>query len=118
VYCAACGTENPPDVNICQSCGKFIEAKSAPPASRPPGPVSIDVSLVGPILATLFCCQPFGIVAIVFAAMAMSHASAGNLEAAERSAAQSRQWTNWAVAGGLAALVVYIVLAAVAVALD
>ena len=48
--------------------------------------------LVQAILCTLFCCLPFGIVAIVFAAQVNGHLAAGNHQAAASASANARTW--------------------------
>lgn len=46
--------------------------------------------LVQSILVSLCCCQPLGIVAIVFAAMALSKQSSGDLRGAREAASRAR----------------------------
>jgi phage FluMu protein Com len=48
--------------------------------------------LVQAILCTLFCCLPFGIVAIIFAAQVNSHLAGGNYEAALSASQSARTW--------------------------
>ena len=48
--------------------------------------------LVEAILVTIFCCQPFGIVAIVYSAIAMSRRDDGNMEGAYSAANSARTW--------------------------
>ncbi|HPU02063.1 MAG: hypothetical protein GX890_01720 [Firmicutes bacterium] len=62
------------------------------------------------ILATIFCCQPLGIVAIVFAAQASSSLAAGNYEAALKTSTMARNWCLAATVVG----VVWIVLVSIA----
>lgn len=57
----------------------------------------IDTWLWQSILATIFCCQPLGIVAIVFSAQAGSARDAGNYAVAQQRANQARTWTLAAV---------------------
>jgi hypothetical protein len=76
----------------------------------------VDTWLWQSIVATILCCQPLGIVAIVMSAQAGSARDAGNYELARRRADQARTWTLAAVGaffllvfgffllGGLAAL--------------
>ncbi|RMH78760.1 MAG: DUF2510 domain-containing protein [Actinomyces sp.] len=66
---------------------------TAPPVTSRPDPW-----LWQSILATLFCCLPFGVVAIVYAAQANSAIAAGNWAEAQRQAAKARQWTLISVA--------------------
>ena len=68
MYCPACGAENHEASNHCTSCGKPLpqaSAATAPPYLRQAPP---STYLVRAILVTVFCCLPFGIVAIVYAA--------------------------------------------------
>ncbi|MBL7808726.1 MAG: CD225/dispanin family protein [Saprospiraceae bacterium] len=45
------------------------------------------------ILATFFCCLPFGIVGIVNAANVESRFRAGDYDGAERASQEARKWT-------------------------
>lgn len=60
------------------------------------------------ILVTIFCCQPFGIVAIVYAAMVESAISAGNLSEAHRVSKLAGKWTRIGFICGLAAGILFI----------
>lgn len=64
--------------------------------------------LVESILATLFCCLPFGIVGIVYAAGVNSKYDAGNYADAAESSRQAGKWTKIAIFSGLAVYVLYI----------
>jgi hypothetical protein len=64
--------------------------------------------LVGAILATLFCCLPFGIVAIVQAAQVNSAYHAGNYQEAQRLSESANTWTMVSVGIGLACGVIYL----------
>jgi hypothetical protein len=57
----------------------------------------IDTWLWQSIVATILCCQPLGIVAIVMSAQAGSARDAGNWELARKRAGQARTWTLAAV---------------------
>jgi hypothetical protein len=59
---------------------------------RPRTRRNIPTYLAQAILCTLFCCLPFGIVAIVFAAQVGSKLSAGDISGAQRSSDQARMW--------------------------
>lgn len=62
--------------------------------------------LVWSILATLFCCLPLGVVALINAAKVDSLAAAGDVNAARVASAQAKKFATWAgiVGGGLLAL--------------
>ncbi len=65
--------------------------------------------LVQAILVTIFCCLPFGIVAIVFAAQVNSKAAAGDIKGAEESSAKAKLWCWVAFGVGLAGIIIYII---------
>lgn len=50
--------------------------------------------LVEAILATIFCCQPIGIVAIVFAVQVNSKYSSGDYEGAVGASKEAAKWTK------------------------
>ena len=57
--------------------------------------------LAAAILATLFCCVPFGIVSIVAACRVETHIARGDLEAARQASDQARTWCLVAFVLGL-----------------
>jgi hypothetical protein len=52
------------------------------------------------ILATLCCCLPFGVVALVFAAQVNSKLAAGDVAGAQAASRSARTWLIVAVIGG------------------
>jgi Interferon-induced transmembrane protein len=65
--------------------------------------------LVWSILATLFCCLPLGIAAIVNAAKVDGLWHSGDYYGAQRAAAQAKKWCAWSVGIGLVLIVLYFV---------
>lgn len=63
-------------------------------------------NLIWAILTTLFCCLPFGIVAIVKASQVDSHWYAGRYQAAYET---SKSAGNWALAAALTSLLVVVI---------
>lgn len=57
--------------------------------------------LVEAVLITIFCCQPFGIVGIVFASQVNSKYAAGNFEGAVQASKEAKKWTTWGFISGL-----------------
>ena len=49
--------------------------------------------LVWSILSTIFCCLPFGIVAIVYASKVNSNLAIGNIFKAQRASDKAKNWT-------------------------
>ncbi len=59
------------------------------------------------ILVTLFCCQPFGVVGIVYAALVESAIASGNFPEAQRLSKQAAKWTKIAFFSGLAFMIIF-----------
>lgn len=57
--------------------------------------------LVESILVTIFCCQPFGIVGIVFASQVNSKYALGDYEGAQRASEDAKKWMKWGLISGL-----------------
>lgn len=62
------------------------------------------------ILATLFCCVPFGVVSIVFAAQVDSKWAAGDFQGAMDSSRKARTWAISSAAVGAAAAIIFLVI--------
>ena len=65
--------------------------------------------LVESILVTIFCCLPFGIAGIVFAAQVNSRFDAGDYEGSVKASADAGKWTKIGFFAGLAFLVLYLI---------
>ena len=59
------------------------------------------------ILTTLFCCLPFGIVAIVKASKVDSLLAAGRRDEAIQASKEADNWGNWSILASLILGVVY-----------
>ncbi|MDZ7815275.1 MAG: CD225/dispanin family protein [Planctomycetota bacterium] len=58
-------------------------------------------NIIAAILVTIFCCMPFGIIAVVFSVKAIGEKSKGNMVKAEKYASYSRNLTTIAVILGI-----------------
>jgi hypothetical protein len=65
---------------------------------------------IGPVLATLFCCVPLGLVSLVYAANANVKAARGDIAGAMGDESRSRTWLMIAVAPMFAFVIIYAVL--------
>lgn len=74
------------------------------PAGGPP-----DNKLVWSILATVFCCLPLGIVAIIKSAEVNSKWNSGDFAGAQASAADASKFIKWSVIAGVVIAVLYLV---------
>ena len=77
-------------------------AGQAPPGQKVPN------YLVQSILVTLFCCLPFGIAAIIYAAQVNGKVQAGDIVGAMESSRKAKMWCWWSVGGWLALLILYV----------
>ena len=94
-------------VVICPHCRKQLTV--APPVAQPipargPVPVAagyISNRLVEAILVTLFCCMPFGIVAIVYAAQVDGKLASRDFTGARYASEKAKNWCIAAFVCGL-----------------
>ncbi len=63
------------------------------------------------IVATVFCCQPFGIVGIVYAAKVDGMVARGDIVGARVASKAAKMWTNLAVVGWVVVMLIILVAA-------
>src|ERR1700744_3981949 len=80
------------------------------PPQQPPGQAP-NSHLVWSILVTLFCCLPFGIVAIVKSSQVNGLWAQGRYAEAQASADSARKWVIWGAVIGLVAGIIYAIIA-------
>lgn len=68
--------------------------------------------LVESILVTILCCLPFGIVGIVNASKVESKFFAGDIDGAERAAADAKKWTVIGFWVGIGCITLYLIFMA------
>lgn len=103
MYCTNCGNELPPDAIACANCGTGVPHFPLPP--------KIPNYLVHSVVATLCCCLPLGIVALVYAAQVNTKLAAGDEAGAQESSKKAKTWV-------FAAFLGFIVLICAGVALS
>ena len=117
MYCTSCGSQNDDGARFCKDCGKAL-SDSPPSAGRfepespsgmdpPAPPAHIPNYLVQAILVTVFCCLPFGIVSIVYAAQVNSKLDTGDVAGAMQASNNAKTWMWVAFGVGLFAGVGY-----------
>ena len=84
-FCSNCGTEISDLAAACPKCGQATGRAAAAVQAVPN-------YLLQAILTTIFCCLPFGIVSIVYAAQVNSKLAAGDLDGAMTASRNARQW--------------------------
>jgi hypothetical protein len=107
MYCSNCGTQNPDTVMQCTNCGQRLGQPAAPAGQVPP---HIPNYLVQAILVTLFCCLPFGIVSIIYAAQVNGKVSGGDIRGAMESSQKAKTWCWVAFGLGLVVVLIQIIM--------
>jgi len=114
VVCSRCGTQSPDGTNFCPKCGQNLAAPAGPPPFQQYGQYApsqqVPNYLVWAILATLFCCLPFGIVSIIYAAQVDGKRAAGDYEGAVRSSGQAKTWAIASALCGVGIILLYVLL--------
>lgn len=91
MFCRDCGSANADNATVCVKCSAALQQT----AQRVPN------HLVGAILVTVFCCQIFGIVSIVYAAQVNTKLLSGDLQGAIASSNKAEAWMWWGFGLGL-----------------
>jgi uncharacterized membrane protein YvbJ len=113
MFCTKCGKENEAGATQCAECGEVLTPPQQQAATAAPGaeqPAQIPNYLVQAILVTIFCCLPFGIVAIVFAAQVNGKLQAGDINGAMESSRKAKMWSWLGFGIGLGIIVIYLAL--------
>lgn len=116
LYCVNCGKEISAENEICPFCGTPINKNVSDDhgnahLNQSKSHRHIDNHLTKAILATLFCCLPFGIAAIVNAASVNGKIQAGDFTGAQIASEKADSWANWSIGIGLVAGVIYFIAA-------
>jgi hypothetical protein len=106
VFCTKCGTQNDGSVSHCVRCGNPLLS----PEQFGTGAV-VPNYLAQAILVTIFCCVPFGIPAIVFAAQVNGKLAAGDYTGALGASKKAKIWCWIAFGAGLGFLLISLVFA-------
>ena len=84
-----------------------MEQSYASPTGIPPGGGTPPKNwLVESILITIFCCLPFGIVAIINAANVNSRLALGDYAGAQEASVNAGKWVKYGLIGGVLQVVV------------
>jgi Interferon-induced transmembrane protein/zinc-ribbon domain len=131
VYCSNCGAQNDDNATHCANCGNELRRVETPHADMPPpqqpeaqisyppphAQVPVPNYLVPAILTTLFCCLPFGIASIVYAAQVNGKLEAGDRAGALESSRKAKMWAWISFGTGLVLIVVGVLVSVVFAAL-
>ena len=122
MYCPTCGVQNPDDATFCSGCGKPLAKPegvrtSTPLTNAPPTGGQAPNMLwyvVGAAAATLLCCPPVGIAALICAILINSKAAAGDVQGAQKIAKISMILSIVAAGVGLIGWLIFIFLGGLA----
>jgi len=115
MFCAQCGANNADTATVCVQCGRSLQAGTSPislPVQGvvlPPG-ATVPNYLVFAILATVFCCLPTGIAAIVYAAQVNGKLQVGDLAGAQAASKNAKLWCLISLGLGLGLILLYALL--------
>jgi hypothetical protein len=119
MFCTQCGANNADTAAVCVQCGRNLQpATPAVPLQAtgvvlPPG--AVQNYLVFAILATVFCCLPAGIPAIVYAAQVNAKLQGGDLAGAQVASNNAKMWCLISLGLGLGIMALYAILIMVGV---
>jgi hypothetical protein len=120
MFCSQCGANNTDTATVCMQCGRSLQAGPPPVPLQPAGafqpglvqapPVAVQNYLVFAILATVLCCLPAGIPAIVYAAQVNGKLQMGDVAGAQLASNNAKMWCLISAGLGLGVGVIYGVL--------
>jgi ribosomal protein L40E len=108
IFCTKCGTQNEARSSHCVRCGTLL---LRPQPSGVSAGAEVSNYLVQAILATIFCCVPFGIPAIVFAAQVNGKLAAGDYQGAVQASHRAKMWCWISFWVGLGFGLIYLIFA-------
>ena len=109
VSCPTCGLLNLASANYCSGCGGVLSQGAGEFAGAGARlPTQVPNYLVQAILVTIFCCLPFGIVSIVFAAQVNKKLAAGDFAGAIATSNKAKTWAWVSFGVGLAWVLILI----------
>lgn len=115
MFCVQCGANNPDNALVCAQCGRNLQtgttATPLPVTGTviPPG-TTVPSYLAFSILATLLCCLPAGIPAIIYSAQVNSKLLAGDFAGAQAASNNAKLWCWISFGLGLLTIVFFIMM--------
>src|ERR1700761_7405943 len=121
MFCPQCGANNADTSAVCVQCGRNLLPGAPAPTPLPvqgvilPAGQTVPNYLVFAILATVFCCLPAGIPAIVFAAQVNGKLQGGDVAGAQAASNNAKMWCLISAGLGVGVVALYIILIMVGV---
>ena len=123
MFCTQCGANNADTAAVCVQCGRNLQVVAPPVPLQtsgvviPPGPpVHVDNYLVFAILATVLCCLPAGIPAIVYASQVNSKLQLGDIAGAQLASKNAKMWCWISFGLFFAGIGIYVILIMIGIA--
>jgi hypothetical protein len=107
MFCSMCGTKNEDNASKCVQCGNDVQPLQHVGLYAPDGrriPNYLDQA----ILVTIFCCLPFGITAIVFAAGVNKKLAVGDYDGAVEKSKKAKTWCWVSFGVGLGFIIIFL----------
>ena len=110
--CPRCGKENLGNANYCEVCGEKLDdnVTQVQNNSSLQAKPQIKDYMVFSILTTIFCCIPFGIIAIVYSSKVSKLIAVGDFEGASNASRNSKIWNIAALVSGIVLGIICILL--------
>lgn len=107
MYCPKCGTKNDDFAQNCSSCGYELNNNG----NRQPNYPEVPNYLVWSILATIFCCLPLGIPAIVYSAQVETRLRMGDYDGAVDASEKAKTfcWISFGLGLGIGIIYMLVV---------
>jgi hypothetical protein len=117
IFCTTCGKQNIDTASHCSQCGNVLLHPQHNGKGISVGG-AVSNYLVQAILVTIFCCVPFGIPAIVFAAQVNSKLEGGDYAGAVEASKKAKIWCWVSFLIGLGIVVVYLSIFVIGIIMD
>jgi hypothetical protein len=113
MFCTQCGASNADNATVCVQCGRNLQSAvplRATGVVMPPPGATVPNYLVFAILATVLCCIPTGIAAIVYAAQVNGKLQAGDYAGAQAASNNAKMWCWISLGLGLAVMLIWVLM--------
>ena len=108
MLCQKCGSNIQDGLYICPNCGSLVNSTSEQPTPEYVG--YVKNYLVESILVIIFCCVPFGVVALVYACHVNTFLEMREFDRAKYASEKAKMWVWLGFVCGFIGIVLYALL--------